>query len=71
MAGPYLTAERALGEGYWEAEREQLEADKAMKEAPGVVKTEDAEIQKEERGDVVTGNAVKEEDIEVEKNDKM
>jgi hypothetical protein len=30
MAGPYLTAEKALGEGFWEAEREQLEADKAI-----------------------------------------
>ncbi|KAF2797535.1 hypothetical protein K505DRAFT_372388 [Melanomma pulvis-pyrius CBS 109.77] len=32
IAGPYLTAERALGEGYWEAEREQAEADRAMLE---------------------------------------
>jgi hypothetical protein len=33
MAGPYLTAEKALGEGFWEAEREQLEADKAIGKA--------------------------------------
>ncbi|OCL12833.1 hypothetical protein AOQ84DRAFT_418108 [Glonium stellatum] len=26
-AGPYLTADRALGDGYWEAEAQQLEAD--------------------------------------------
>ncbi|KAF2736077.1 hypothetical protein EJ04DRAFT_598831 [Polyplosphaeria fusca] len=31
IAGPYLTAERALGEGYWRAEKEQLEADRAMR----------------------------------------
>jgi hypothetical protein len=32
IAGPYLTAEQALGSGYWEAEREQLAADLAMME---------------------------------------
>lgn len=26
-AGPYLTADRALGDGYWEAEAQQLNAD--------------------------------------------
>lgn len=26
-AGPYLTADRALGDGYWEAEAQQLDAD--------------------------------------------
>ena len=25
--GPYLTADRALGDGYWEAEAQQLDAD--------------------------------------------
>jgi hypothetical protein len=32
--GPYLSAERALGSGYWEAEREQLAADLAMIKEP-------------------------------------
>lgn len=31
IAGPYLSADQALGEGYWEAEREQLEANERMK----------------------------------------
>ena len=26
-AGPYLTADRALSDGYWEAEAQQLDAD--------------------------------------------
>jgi hypothetical protein len=26
-SGPYLTADRALGDGYWEAEARQLDAD--------------------------------------------
>ncbi|KAF2705924.1 hypothetical protein K504DRAFT_493765 [Pleomassaria siparia CBS 279.74] len=32
IAGPYLSAEQAMGEGYWEAEREQREADRVMEE---------------------------------------
>jgi hypothetical protein len=32
IAGPYLTAERALGDGFWEAEKEQEEADRALLE---------------------------------------
>ncbi|KAF1999947.1 hypothetical protein P154DRAFT_576581 [Amniculicola lignicola CBS 123094] len=30
VGGPYLTADRMLGEGYWTAEKEQLEADKVV-----------------------------------------
>jgi hypothetical protein len=36
IAGPYLTAERALGDGFWEAEREQEEADRAILEKGGL-----------------------------------
>lgn len=50
MAGPYMTAEMALGEGYWEAEREQLEADKALHE-----------VQKKRSPDMCDGNIRKRE----------
>jgi hypothetical protein len=32
ITGPYLTTELALGDVYWEAEREQEEADRAILE---------------------------------------
>jgi hypothetical protein len=35
-AGPYLTPEKALGEGYWVAEREQLDADQRAGKESGV-----------------------------------
>ncbi|KAF2873604.1 hypothetical protein BDV95DRAFT_592948 [Massariosphaeria phaeospora] len=46
VAGPYLTPEQALGDGYWEAEREQLEADVALSQV------EESELDDEEWGAV-------------------
>lgn len=43
LGGPYLTAEQALGQGYWEAEKEQLEADKVVDEKKENVSTNDVD----------------------------